>query len=85
MVDKVKFVGPYVELDEHTAIKIYIQHTNGSAWRKIGSDIILLAAGGYKNVVIKINKEHPDAKGVRKLVAEANTVLSGTTVSLIEV
>ena len=54
---KVKHVGK-VELYGEAVIKNYIQKVAGSAWKKAGTDILLLRDAGYRHIIIRMNEDH---------------------------
>ena len=65
---KVRYVGKIEILVDGSIVKTYFQTVSGSAWKKVGTDVILLYSEGYSNIILKVNDTHPN-KGDMLFVA----------------
>jgi len=55
----VQFVGKVMFCGD-TVVKTYKQTKSGSAWKKIGTDVLLLKDAGFENIILRINHNHPN-------------------------
>lgn len=60
----IQYVGNITELSTGTVVKRYVQTASGSAWKKVGTDVILLNEAGYAHIVLQINSDHPNKKAM---------------------
>lgn len=80
---KIKHVGK-LEVDGNRVYKTYSQTVAGSAWKKIGVDILLLRKAGYSDIKLKVNVNHPNLEDIKWLVEVLRPLYPGVTVEKTE-
>jgi hypothetical protein len=62
-------------INPHIIFKSYHQTVSGSAWKKIGTDILLIHKAGYDDIIIKYNRNHPYKKDMHYIVNALQSII----------
>jgi len=77
---KVRYVGKIEILVDGSIVKTYYQTVSGSAWKKVGTDVILLYSEGYKNIILKVNHDHPNKNDMIHVAQQIQRYFPGVKV-----
>ena len=78
-----RYVGKVLEMG-NTAIKEYVQTSNGSAWKKVGTDIIMMKSEGFDYIIIRINPDHPYRVEMEDVIRQVSKLIPDVTLELLE-
>lgn len=73
---KVKCVGK-IKVCGGTVIKEYFQ---GSTWKRMGTDVLLLQEEGFDKIILRINSNHPNRKDMLHVIEAILRLFSNVTI-----